>query len=94
MVSQGSPMEPGEKSAYGAEATACISSIGSANAPVRVSQKSAKGVICCLDDSIRITPPMKHLLILPALFFSSAVAAVEPSVPEKIEFNRDVRPIL
>ena len=94
MVSQGSPMEPGEMSAYGAEATACISSIGSANAPVRVSQKSAKGVICCLDDSIRITPPMKHLLILPALFFSSAVAAVEPSVPEKIEFNRDVRPIL
>jgi len=37
---------------------------------------------------------MKNALILPALAFASVVSAVEPPLPEKIEFNRDVRPIL
>ncbi|MFM2143547.1 MAG: hypothetical protein RLZZ476_2091, partial [Verrucomicrobiota bacterium] len=34
------------------------------------------------------------LFVLSALFASQAVLAAEPPVPAKIEFNRDVRPIL
>jgi hypothetical protein len=38
--------------------------------------------------------PMKNALILPALLFTTAASAAESPVPEKIEYNRDVRPIL
>lgn len=37
---------------------------------------------------------MKNCLILPVLVLTSAVSAVEPPLPGKVEYNRDVRPIL
>jgi len=41
-----------------------------------------------------IPDPMKNALILPAFLFNTAVSAAEVPLPEKIEYNRDVRPIL
>lgn len=41
-----------------------------------------------------ISDPMKNALILPVLLFTAAASAGEVPLPEKIEYNRDVRPIL